>query len=45
MVCPRRILDLLSGVQGPDFRVVIMLRNGALRMKQNLSNAHKFVVC
>ena len=29
----------------PDFRKVITLRNGAVRSKQNLSNAHEFVVC
>ena len=31
--------------QGPDFRRVVMLRNGAVRTKQNLSTAHEFVVC
>ena len=31
--------------QGPDFRKVLMLRNGAVRTKQNLSTAHEFVVC
>ena len=31
--------------QGPVFRRVVMLRNGAVRMKQNLSTAHEFVVC
>ena len=30
---------------GPDFRRVVMLRNGAVRTKQNLSTAHEFVVC
>ena len=34
------ILDL-----GPDFRIVVMLINGAVRRKQNLSNVHEFVVC
>ena len=29
---------------GPDFRRVVMLRNGAVRKKQNLSTAHEFVV-
>ena len=28
-----------------DFQKVAMLRNGAVRTKQNLSNAHEFVVC
>ena len=31
--------------QGPDFRRVVMLKNGAVRTKQNLSTAHEFVVC
>ena len=30
---------------GPDSWRVVMLRNEAVRTKQNLSNAHEFVVC
>ena len=33
-----------SKLRGQIFEVV-MLRNGALRTKQNVSNAHEFVVC
>ena len=29
---------------GARFSKVVMLRNGAVRTKQNLSNAHEFVV-
>ena len=29
----------------PDFQIVLTLRNGAVRMKQNLSNAQEFAVC
>ena len=31
--------------QGPDFRKVVILRNGAVCTNQNLSNAYEFVVC
>ena len=40
-----RRLQGRNGDLGPDFRKVVMLRNGAVRTKQNLSNAHEFVVC
>ena len=36
---------LSSRGQGADFRRVVMLRNGAVPTKQNLSTAHEFVVC
>ena len=41
----RWLCSSVEGEQGPDFRKVLRLRNGAVRTKQNLSNASKFVVC
>ena len=40
-----RPLDGGGGGLGPDFQIIVMLGNGALSTKQNLSNAHEFVVC
>ena len=39
-----RASELVPSSLGPDSRWVIILRNGVVRMKQNLSTAHKFVV-
>ena len=42
----RRIsIPMCDQGQGPYFRRVVMLRNVAVRTKQNLSTAHEFVVC